>query len=272
MGLKLFERSKGKIRMTDLGREYLKYVNAAFDTLEEGETRIRELAGQTASQVILSCSINNTLNGITEAYLEAHPAVVIHQSLLPTDNIIRQLERDEIDFAITMRPIEGPDIEWSPIFQSELFVGVSANHPFSNLVSISLSQLRDEPIICNNSGVDSSMLEQLCQAGGFHANIVFETNDGTHIGRMLQKERMLTVIPAWDLYKVSSELSPENRMVHPVRVRDYDARVTVGVARRKSHKLSRQALDLMAFTKQYLLEESAIVDRFAESLFPQEPG
>lgn len=88
---------------------------------------VHEMTESRNSRVMVSCSINKLMNTVIESYVSGHSNVLIHQSLLPAENIVHQFERNEVDFAITFRPIQGPQLEWIPIFKSELLVGVSKN-------------------------------------------------------------------------------------------------------------------------------------------------
>lgn len=266
LGVKLFERTRGKIRLTDIGRDYLRYVNDAFAILEEGEMHIREMTERTNSQVLVSCSINKLMNNIIEQFVSEHSNVQIHQSLLPTDNIAYQFERNEVDFAITFRPIEGPQLEWIPIFQSELLVGVSRKHRFARQRSIQLSDLQNEAIICNNIGADKTILDQLCAAGGFSPNLSLESNDGWYIGEVLQRENMLTILPALDFYTVASGNFVHVQPLHPLAISDYDAHVTVGITKRANKPMNRAAREFMEYTKDALLKLSGEVDAFMDEI------
>lgn len=263
LGVKLFERTRGKIRLTDIGREYLRYVNDAFKVLEEGELRIQEMTARTNSQVQVSCSINRLMNTIIEQFIGEHPDIMIHQSLLPTDNIADQFERDETDFAITFRPITGPQFEWIPIFKSELLVGVSKEHRFANQRTIKLCELEQEAIICNNIGADKTILEQLCAAGGFSPKLGLESNDGWYIGEVLQRENMLTLLPALDYYAVASN-SLNVQPIHPLMISDYEAYVTVGITRRVNKPMNKAAKEFMEYTIDALLKLSGEVDAFMD--------
>ncbi len=262
LGVKLFERRHGKISLTSIGQEYLQYVNEAFSVLEAGEQRIQELTGRAQRQIRVCCSVNSLLNPATEMFLEAHPDVPIHQDLSTTDDIVLLLEGNEIDFAVTMRPVANPKLEWQPVFRSELMVGVSAHHPWANYSSVPLSMLKDEPIICNNVGADRTILETLCKQAGFQPRISFESNDGQYIGARLQKDNMLTLIPTLDLYTV--EQFGTVRPVHPIHLNDCDAYVTVGILKRKDRKLSCIAQEFMEFCRKYLLNKSEEIDMYME--------
>lgn len=266
LGAKLFERTRGKIRLTDIGREYLRYVNDAFAILEEGEMYVHEMTESRNSTVMVSCSINKLMNSIIDDYVGTHSNVLIHQSLLPTDNIARQFDREEVDFSITFRPIQGPQLEWIPIFKSELLVGVSKNHPFADRTSVQLRELADQPFVCNNVGADMVILQELCAAGGFSPKLSFESNDGQFIGEVLQRDRMLTIIPSADFYVVANSVNVNIQPLHPLVISDYDAHVTVGITKRVDKPMSRAAREFMEFTKESLLRLSAEVDEYMDQL------
>lgn len=266
LGAKLFERTRGKIRLTDVGREYLRYVNDAFVILEEGEMHVHEMTESRNSRVMVSCSINKLMNTVIESYVSGHSNVLIHQSLLPTENIVHQFERNEVDFAITFRPIQGPQLEWIPIFKSELLVGVSKNHPFANKASIRLQDLADQPFVCNNVGADMVILQELCAVGGFSPKLSFESNDGQFIGEILQRDRMLALIPALDYYEVATGGFANVQPLHPLVISDYDAHVTVGITKRADKPMNRTTKEFLEFTKDSLLKRSALVDEFIDQL------
>lgn len=266
LGAKLFERTRGKIRLTDIGREYLRYVNDAFAILEEGKMHVREMTDRKNSRVRVSCSVNKLMNDVIDRYVNDHANVLIHQSLLPTENIIHQFERGEIDFAVTYRPIQGPEYEWIPVFKSELLVGVTKDHPLSSRSSVTLAELKDESFVCNNVGADIVILEELCAVGGFSPKLSFESNDGQFIGEVLQRDHMLALIPAVDFYTVAVSGFSNVQPLHPLVISDYNAHVTVGITKRVDKPINHAVREFMEYVKEMLLELSERVDAYMDQL------
>ena len=129
LGVKIFDRNKHPIAITDMGTII---VNQSQVALAECE-RIHELIqGQqkTLSGVFKFAAIPtvapNILPGLLENYSRSFPDMKLQVKEMETNQIISALRNNEIDAAILSTPLEEKDIKEYPLFY-EPFVGYFAD-------------------------------------------------------------------------------------------------------------------------------------------------
>jgi LysR family hydrogen peroxide-inducible transcriptional activator len=129
MGVKIFDRNKHPIAVTDMGEIIVEQSRVALAECE----RIHELI--QVQQKILSGTFKiaaiptvapNILPGLLENYSKSFPSMKLNVKEMETDQIISALRNNEIDAAIVSTPLEEKGIKEYPLFY-EPFVGYFAD-------------------------------------------------------------------------------------------------------------------------------------------------
>lgn len=115
-GMKLFERTSGGIALTDFGKVCLGPAQEALDALQQFQdmaTRYRQGACSTISLGIHSLCFQENGGSIARndllAFQKQHSTVTLSFIEMTGDAIIDALQKDAIDFGITVAPRSGAD-------------------------------------------------------------------------------------------------------------------------------------------------------------------
>ena len=93
LGVRLFDRNGGGLRLNECGRRYLQYVNGALLMLADGENTVKALGGQGDSSTLsLAISVTNAWGEAIIAFKQKYPQYRITQQseVLPAmkDNLL----------------------------------------------------------------------------------------------------------------------------------------------------------------------------------------
>jgi len=144
LGVRVFERSKRGVTLTEIGAEIVAQARRALDEA----ARIKVVAKQGKNQLkgVLRLGVIHTiapylLPQLVAALrrLAAEMPLDIEENM--TTNLDRLLKAGEIDVAILALPYEGAGIEVEPLYDEEFQVVVPARHAFARRRAIPVAEL-----------------------------------------------------------------------------------------------------------------------------------
>ena len=147
LGVKLFDRVSGHIRLNALGRSFLQHCDRIFRDIEEAKLEISDLAGHISNSVRFSCTSNNLCCGLLERFMKTNPDYNFSQFIHSVVHVREQLEDNLIDFVISTEEINHPDIVWTPIRNDRLVLVVGRQHPLSTRSSVKVEALEKERFV-----------------------------------------------------------------------------------------------------------------------------
>ena len=264
LGVKLFDRKRGKISLNQYGRTYLTYVDQAFDALERGEEKLREMRTLSSGKVSIACSMQNFYEEIIYSYCRqfSDSIVSINHGLRDTESIVELLINGGLDFALTTDPQNG-SIDWEPLLVNPICVLVSSRNRLAGRSRIKISDLRDEVFICNNVGINRAMTTELCRKAGFEPNVAFESNEGFLSGVWLEQNKGVSLSTAEDLrHYVVQRVEGENSPMRALVLEEPQPYLTLGLAKLREGCLSREAQEFYDFTTKYVRDMAGQLDMF----------
>ena len=130
MGIRIFDRNKHPIAVTDLGNVIIAQARVALAECERMheiiQTQQTSLTGKFKFAAIPTVA-PNILPALLENYSKSHPGVKLQVKEMETDQIIMALMNNEIDAALLSTPLEEKGIKEYPLFY-EPFVGYFSNN------------------------------------------------------------------------------------------------------------------------------------------------
>jgi DNA-binding transcriptional LysR family regulator len=150
LGIKLFERTKGRVQPTPEARRLFDEV----DEVHQGVLRINRLAEELrehstgAMHIVASPSISQALVPRAIGRFRArHAAARIEFEILSLHDLVTKVVATHVDFGISVLPVDEPNIVCEPIASGRLTVVCPRGHPLASLDEIGPDDLAPYPLI-----------------------------------------------------------------------------------------------------------------------------
>lgn len=149
-GVKLWEREGHKLRLTLAGEYLLGLSQRVLPQLEHGANVLEDYARgrRGAIRVGMECHpCQDWLMRVVDPFLAEWPDVELDVTTAFQFGGLDALQNHEIDILVTPDPVEQPGIEYTPVFDYELVLAVSAAHPLAQRQRIEAQDLAGEVLV-----------------------------------------------------------------------------------------------------------------------------
>ncbi|HLF30029.1 MAG TPA: LysR substrate-binding domain-containing protein [Xanthomonadales bacterium] len=200
LSLSLFVR-KGKSLegLTDAGKEVVLRARKVLNEVDNIRSLSQELAGQLQGQLLVATTHTQAryvLPDLLEAFQRKFPGISISLHQGTSDQIARQVQDQEADFAIASGQSElFEDLVTLPIYHWERTIVVHPRHPLAVLPKITLADLAAHPIISYTHSFDKdSDQARAFEKAGIRPNVVFSAEDPEVIKNYVRKDMGVGII------------------------------------------------------------------------------
>jgi DNA-binding transcriptional LysR family regulator len=253
LGVQLFDRTGGHITLNDTGRDMLKNVDQALTSLNEMRVKANDRTGTAAPKISFGVSTAGYTILLLRQYTSHFPNHIIRQYYQSRDNLRMMLERGELDFAISKGKISGPNIQWIPLMEEELYALVSPASPLFNRDEVHVSELVNQPFVLNNTDLnDTGDFYRLFSAFNQLPRIQLVSQESAVV--MEAARQGLGVGLVSSILLACDSASMIQRDTKALRITGIDTSSTLGVARSKGRYLSSAAQQCFDFTQEFFRE------------------
>jgi len=151
LGVTLFERAQGRIRPSSEALALHAEIERSYRGVQAIQQFAQNLRNGTHSMLRIACSPNTGFQAVPRAvasFLETHAGSTVSLEVLPrAQQMIDALLSQQIDLGISSVGLEHPMLEAKAVGQWELVCLFPRNHRFSSRKSVSIGDLRGEPLI-----------------------------------------------------------------------------------------------------------------------------
>lgn len=161
VGVPLFDRHGGRIRLNTFGKTFLDKVEKALALLDEGKKEVSELAGLEQGSIHLATSTLDRLSDALGEFLALHPEVNFRITQASVEEMVDLVEAGEVDLCFTPLPIDRPDISAVSVLKEDVYLAVPQGHRFSGRKSIRLNELAEDPFIGYKEGFPFQQMNDL---------------------------------------------------------------------------------------------------------------
>jgi len=147
VGVPLFDRQNGRIRLNAFGKAFLDRVETALTLLDEGRKEVSEMAGLEHGSIHLATWTLDRLSEPLSDFLALHPEVNFRITQAKADEMERLMEAGEVDICFTTVPIDRPGFKKATVLNEDIYLVVPAGHRFASRKSIRLSEVAEEPFV-----------------------------------------------------------------------------------------------------------------------------
>lgn len=127
-------------------------------------------------------------------FTRKHPEISLHYREYPDRQVERMFAAREGNVAFTVGPSDFSAFEATLMETFEIKLLVNRAHPLSNRSSVTIEDLKDQPLFIESSEFNiHHMILNRCREAGFTPNIIFETSGFSLCHKMVQKNKGISV-------------------------------------------------------------------------------
>lgn len=150
LGVRLFDRHTRKVRLTDVGSDFLPQARKAMEDLNIATRNVRERAQLKKGKVIIASSIifsATTIPDLIARFLDRHPGISVELRDMPEEEIRPALTRNEADIALGTILDDDPEILSYAVSQDRLALTCRSDHPLAARQRIGWKDLKGQNVI-----------------------------------------------------------------------------------------------------------------------------
>lgn len=164
LGVALFDRGKGRVRLTDAGAALLPYARRGARLAEEALAALDIARGETAGTLRIGASLTVAqyiLPRMLAAFRKLHPRVDLAVTSGNTENILAALGRSDIDLGIIEGPASSREVFRQRILEDRLVLIVGRKYPWPPKSPAPLRALTQVPLLMRERGSGSRRVVEL---------------------------------------------------------------------------------------------------------------
>lgn len=233
LGVKLFDRTKNRIRLNDAGRQALEFSNEILSSVDRMSDYFRSYSSVTTQMRFVSSSISG-LRGIMTRFMQEVPYVRISSSTSMPDRIPQMILSSEYDIGLSTEYTENESLIYIPLCEDRLHLMVPPEHRLRDSSSCCFRDISGETLILTSENVPViHTLDEISRR--YHINQI-HCDDYIVYRNLCQTTDYLFVVASLGLSYYKQELS----MRCPVPVTDPEAveQIYIVYAKGREKKLS----------------------------------
>ena len=132
IGLELFDRSNGDVRLTDAGRVYIDAGRRILDLEHQMENEFTDLQNYKTGSLIIGAApyrAASMLPAIASSFQSLHPSMHLIVREGTTAELVEGMEHGEYDLTLTLLPIDDRLFSWKKVVEEELVLAVPSSYP-----------------------------------------------------------------------------------------------------------------------------------------------
>lgn len=132
IGLELFDRTNGDIRLTDAGRVYIEAGKKILNIEHQMENSFTDLADHKTGSLIIGAApyrAASMMPVIAQRFQSLHPGMHLIVREGTTAELVEGMEHGEYDLALTLLPIDKRLFNYEKVVEEELILAVPRSYP-----------------------------------------------------------------------------------------------------------------------------------------------
>ncbi len=253
LGVKLFDRRRGKITLTENGELFLSYVNTALNAIDEGISALRERENIDANTIRLAVTQPDIVYDVLRQFYPKGSQIEIRQMTCMNEDIFDQVLEHAADFGLFYGKPKSSALEYNVVVESERILAVSNEHPLAKRSTVALFELKNESFICNRCRDDQSLFQALPEYSGFKPHVRYECDDTKMESTLITMSKGVSIMPASALQKMVRD--DATLPIVGIRIADVLPLAQLGIVRHRGKRLSDASLAFLANMKELFLRD-----------------
>lgn len=200
LGVRLFTRSNRQVSLTEEGKVFLAECKNVQDSFEQAINAARRASQGEIGKLRIGYTdfpMNGVLPTIIDRFRQQYPDIEIELVYSPSDEQIKSLFEQKLDFAFLTGNIYNPKISALTVQKDKFVAVLHAQHPLCAKPELNLTDLTDEPLIVGSRKYwvyFRRHLDALCLERGFKPKIVQEAHNSEGIFGFIAAKIGITIL------------------------------------------------------------------------------
>lgn len=167
LGTKIFLRANKKLTLTQAGEKLYEIANEILDKLSETELQIKQMVFGEFGEIRISTecfSSYHWLPSVIKQFHDLYPNIELKIVTEATHYPLQKLLDNVIDIGIVSDQIKDDKIKYLELFQDEVVMAVSEEHPWANKKYVVAEDFANEHLIIHSLPLETVTIHQLVLA------------------------------------------------------------------------------------------------------------
>ncbi len=218
LGVRLFDRLGKKIAITEAGKILKEESDKIFSNINFIYEQIGELQKVKRGKLVVGVMSGELSKLASLVFLELHRMhPYLQMKIIKLDNIEEKVIRNEIDIALTHLLLENEQLKSIPLYNEELYLAVSFDHPWAKRDIVEFEEIKNIPLVlCPNTYNCRRFIDEVATSKGFDIQPIIELNDAHSILSIVKEGIGATILSNTVLASANTESLKVFKIVNPI--------------------------------------------------------
>jgi len=240
VGAKLFDRSGGKVSLTQPGKAFQKYAEQQMEARKQMIAALAEMEKVPRGELVVGANEGTCLHILPEVFAEfkkQYPGVAVSIRRSERAKVLENIIDNSVDFGVISIPVSDNRLTVVTIHRDELVLIAAAGHPLARMKSASIAEAAKFPLLWPKVGRTRDALEELFHERGLKPNISMELDSSELLKRFVAADVGVGFIARSNVVE-----DVKAGVLAAVPIKDAQIRRDLALVFRKDKALSRAAL------------------------------
>ncbi len=211
LGVQLFDRRPSRLELNPYGGSFLVYVNQALDALDRGQQYLESMKTGENRGLRMVSTFFGIPSMMVEQYVKLHPDLPVIEINETPENVLTMLLNDHADYALTLFPLDHPEIEPIVSIREPLLLVVPESmDPPASPVRLADYESARFGIFEGGKDLNATYL-RCCSEAHFVPNIVYRSTRSQIVHQLVNELGVCTLMPAHMVLNNWNNLPPETQ-------------------------------------------------------------
>lgn len=199
LGVRLFERTRRRVLLSESGNVFLPYAREVLAKLEEARSQMTESQKRPVGRLRVAASPSiglYVLPAYLKKFIRLYPKVDLHVEYELPDKIYSSIAAGDLDLGVVAYPAGKPEVVTIPLMIDRIVLICSPHHPFAKRKSVRLRDLLGQRCVLLPEHVPTGKaIRQALRRRGISLQIQMEYDNFELIKRTVEMGLGISLVP-----------------------------------------------------------------------------
>lgn len=194
----LFNRDGKSVSLTQAGRDFVDTITPILKQVDAAVGALKASPDQLTGELRIAATHSFNVQLIPQclaAFMETFPQVKVIVEELSGDQIAQGLESGTLDLGVSYRPAVPRGLWFEPLFNEELKLIMSPNHPLAKRKRVRMVELNGLPLaLLTRNFSTRQLLDECFEAAGAEPQVVAEMNAISPMVELVRRTRLCSIV------------------------------------------------------------------------------